>query len=66
MELGNNSWCNDILNVGWYYYCWVVGVMIETEIDRIMKRISKFFLFGRYAGVPFREYLSYREISNHR
>ena len=37
---------------------------IENSFDRLRKRINKFFLFGRYAGVPFREYLTYEEIKN--
>ena len=40
--------------------------MIETGIDKIRKKINKFFLFGRYCGVPFREYLTYNEVRNHR
>ena len=31
-------------------------------VNKIIQKIRKFFLFGRYCGVPFREYLTYEEI----
>ena len=39
--------------------------MVKNMRENILKKkIKKFFLFGRYCGVPFREYLSYKEIQN--